>query len=81
MIIRIDLRWNFGRLASETSMCYRDKLKTPVSYLLGANFGYKTCQTYWSLMASETVLLVILGLLSDPLQALVKRVIIVQNDN
>ena len=78
IITRVDLCWNFGRLVSETSRGYRDELKTLASYLLGAHVGHNTCKTYVCLRPSEAVFLVILGLLSDPLQARSGRVITAQ---
>ena len=48
---------------SAHSVGYRDELKTPGSYLLGAHFGHPTCQKYGGFRSFKTVLLVILGLL------------------
>ena len=68
--------WNFGQLVSATSRGYRDELKSPGSYLLGAHFGYKTCQKYGGVRPFKKVLLVILALLSDTLQTLLNRAVI-----
>ena len=70
IIIRIHLCWNFGGLVPGTLTSYRYQLKTPGSYLLGAHFGHKTSPKYGGLRPFKTVLVLILGLLSDRLQTL-----------
>ena len=65
-----------GSFQKRQGAIYRDELKTPESYLLGAHFGHRTCQTSWGLRPFKMVLLVILALVSDPLHTLSIRVII-----
>ena len=59
------LCWNFEGPVPTHSGGYRDELKTPCSYLIGAHFGDKACQEYGCLRLFKMVLLVILALLSD----------------